>query len=151
LNNARNNLKTSTTTTTTPTNSNESSISFDALPTVQERIEQFQSISRQFNSNVSKPNSVQTTPQQLQQVSSSNKGQLMFNKLNNSINSDHQHVNNTNSNSKDSSPRIVRILAATPTNQEQRTINNQSPQAIIKFNKSKQFFKLYLPFFFCLI
>lgn len=141
MNNARNNLKTST---TTPTNNNESSISFDALPTVQERIEQFQSISRQFNSNVSKPNSVQTTPQPLQQVSS-NKGQLMFNKLNNSINNDHQHV--TNSNSKDSSPRIVRILAATPTNQEQRTMNNQSPQAIIKFNKSKQFFKLYFPFF----
>lgn len=138
----------------TPTTTLESNINSDALPTVQERIEQFQSISRQLQHNT-KPNSAQTTPQ----TTSHNKGQLLFNKLNNSINS---NCNETIS--KESSPRIVRILtnitqddsvnnkqqqqqtAFTVNNRNltQQNSSNQSPQSLIKFNNIKGIFLLLL-------
>jgi len=131
---------------------NDSNINSDALPTVQERIEQFQSISRQQSNQSSvKPSqsntTPHTTPQQQNTLNNNNKGQIMFNKLNSSIANDqiqsiaNNNNNNNNTNNIKESPRIVRILT-TPNTVESSSLHRQlnvssnfSPQAnLIKQN-----------------
>ena len=147
--NSNNNSYSTPTSNNSNNTNNESNINSDALPTVQERIEQFQSISRQqshqsaaasANLKPSQSASIPTTPQQNVLLNNNNKGQIMFNKLNSSINDQQSASNNTNNNTINNkeSPRIVRILTTPNTvhvnepsslHRQLNVSSNYSPQA----------------------
>ena len=93
----------------------------NSLPSVQERIEQFQQISRQRQQQLQNHQQQQQQQTQITPISNGTvKGQAFFNRISSSVTPVSQHTSSNEQNHQQDSPRIVRVYP-TPTSTSQAT------------------------------